>query len=65
MSCAIGALPALNTLTLNHNEIGDEGMIKLSDACASGALPQLKELYLYQGAPALRAACEARGITYY
>ena len=52
-------------LLLNDNKIGDVGMIKFSEACAGGALPQLKHLYLYKDVQALRAACEARGIIYH
>ena len=41
-----GALPALETLWLNENQIGDAGLSALASACASGALPKLTELYL-------------------
>ena len=45
--------------------ITDKGMIEFSNLLATGALPQLKDLYLFQDAPALKAACEARGVTYH
>ena len=59
-----GALPSLWHLDLESNTIGDVGLSALASACASGALPQLEDLWLGQDAPALEAACEARGITY-
>ena len=52
-------------LNLNGNQIGDTGMISLADALGKGALAQLKDLYIYQYAPALNAACEARGIEFH
>jgi hypothetical protein len=41
-----GAAPALKTLELIANEIGDEGLRQLGDAFARGAAPALKTLYL-------------------
>ena len=38
-----GALASLTTLDLHRNAISDDGMKALADACASGALPQLKQ----------------------
>ena len=43
---ARGAAPALKTLGLEGNNIGDEGMRHLGDALARGAAPALKELRL-------------------
>ena len=64
-ACANGALPALKELNLNSNQIADAGKSALADALSKGALPNLKELILIENAPALEAACEARGITYH
>ena len=63
------------TLLIGDNQIEDAGVTALATACAGGALPQLKKLYLYtrcffvryiacKEAPALKAACEARGIIF-
>ena len=52
-------------LYLDHNKISDAGVTAFAKALESGALPQLKDLSIYQDAPALKAACEARGITFY
>jgi Ran GTPase-activating protein (RanGAP) involved in mRNA processing and transport len=55
-------------LDLYDNQIGDTGMISLADALGKGALASLRELHLFQDAPAwktLKAACQARGITFY
>ena len=60
-----GALASLEKLYLNNNSIGDDGLKALAEACASGALASLKALYLYQDAPAVKAACQARGITFF
>ena len=38
----------VQTLNLLRNQIGDAGVTALADACASGALPALKELYLHE-----------------
>ena len=43
---APGAAPALETLYLYRNEIGDEGMRHLGDALARGAAPALETLDL-------------------
>ena len=70
-ACAIGALPQCQDLSLLRNRIGDAGITALAQAITpvseggSGALPQLKDLHLYEEAPALEAACKARGIAYY
>ena len=72
-ACAIGALPQCQVLSLlrNRYRIGDAGITALAQAITpvseggSGALPQLKDLHLYEEAPALEAACKARGIAYY
>lgn len=60
-----GALASLEKLFLSSNAIGDDGMSALASACASGALASLRELHLLQDSPALKAACQARGITFY
>ena len=41
-----GAAPALTTLFLSRNQIGDEGLRHLGDALARGAAPALEELDL-------------------
>jgi hypothetical protein len=67
-ACARGALPQLRTLWLQENKIGDAGMQAFASACASGALPSLQALVMDDGPlgvdhPALKAACQKRGIT--
>lgn len=62
-----GALPKLKQLYLRNNMIGDAGLSALASACASGALASLKTLYVNDGPlgtehPALKAACQERGI---
>ena len=54
-------------LYLFENQIGDTGVTALAEACARGALPQLKDLYLFifKDAPALKVACEVRGIIFH
>ena len=42
LACSRGALPALDTLHLRGSEIGDEGMIKLSESLAMGAMAHLR-----------------------
>ena len=54
----------MQVLSLMGNQIGDTGVSALASACVGGALPQLKDLWVDGDAPALRAACEVRGITY-
>ena len=50
-------------LGLYGNKIGDSGVTALANACAGGALPQIKELHLYRnqigdtGCAALASAC--------
>ena len=62
-SCARGALPQLEKLFLNNNQIGDAGVDALAKACAGGALASLDVLWVDNPEhPALKAACEARGI---
>ena len=41
-----GALPRLEHLFLDENQIGDSGMQSFAAAVGSGALPQLKEFLL-------------------
>ena len=67
---ASGALDNLNDLWLNDNQISDAGLSALAKAITpgpsgKGALASLKDLYLFQDAPAVKAACQARGITFY
>ena len=52
-------------LYLGNNKISDSGVIALAKAVQSGALPQLKDLWILKNAPALKAACEARGIAFH
>ena len=54
-------------LSLSENKIGNAGLTALAKAVESGALASLKHLYLYlfQDAPAVKAACQARGITFH
>ena len=54
-------------LDLCNNRIGGPGITALADALGKGALASLKTLYVDDGPlgtehPALKAACEARGI---
>ena len=58
-----GALASCQELYLQRNQIGDVGLSALASACASGALAQLKTLVVDdEEHPALKAACQARGI---
>ena len=57
-----GALPALTELYLFGNRISDLGMVKFSEALGNGGLPSLKKIVVDTKHPALKAACEARGI---
>ena len=65
-----GAMANVTFLDLSVNQIGDNGMaafaqaIKPTSEGGSGALPALTELYMFEDAPALKAACEARGVSY-
>ena len=52
-------------LELNNNKISDTGMTAFADAVGKGALASLKDLYLFQDAPALKAVCQARGIRFH
>ena len=66
-ACASGALASCQKLYLGGNFIGDAGMEAFASACASGAMASLKTLYVDDGPlgtqhPALKAACQARGI---
>ena len=46
------AFAKLEELWLGRNQIGDEGVTSLADACSSGsAFSRLRELYLYACAP--------------
>ena len=54
-------------LDLGSNKIGDTGITALADVLGKGALASLEQLYVDYGPlgiehPALKAACEARGI---
>ena len=62
------ATPQLLELWLNGNQIGDGGMQAFASAVAGGALPMLNNLIVNDGEletehPALKAACQARGIS--
>lgn len=46
----VRALPALEVLELQKNQIGDPGAQALATAIATGALPKLKELYIFHNA---------------
>ena len=54
-------------LGLERNQIGDAGLTALAKAVESGALASLNTLYVDDGPlgtehPALKVACDARGI---
>ena len=60
-------LDPLQELYLNNNEIGDDGVKALASAISSGAMASLQQLVVDEGPlgsehPALKAACDARGI---
>ena len=55
----------VQTLELSSNKIANAGLTALAKAVESGALPQLKDLWILKNAPALKAACEARGIAFH
>ena len=62
-----GALPVVTRLYLSHNNFGDAGMTAFALAFGGGGLASLDELHVDWGPlgtehPALKAACEARGI---
>ena len=62
--CGVYAL-SLNlsmVLDLQRNNIGDDGMRSLADAFSKGAMASLQHLFVDYGHPALKAACDARGI---
>ena len=64
-ACAKGSMAKLEKLYLGRNKIGDSGVSALADACAKGFMASLKELYVNNAGtkhPALKAACQARGI---
>ena len=59
----MGALPALKKLVLLNNKIGDVGLSALAGAVSKGGLASLKELHVDDTEnPALKEACQARGI---
>eukprot|EP00316_Scyphosphaera_apsteinii_P008923 CAMPEP_0119344034 /NCGR_PEP_ID=MMETSP1333-20130426/106762_1 /TAXON_ID=418940 /ORGANISM="Scyphosphaera apsteinii, Strain RCC1455" /LENGTH=245 /DNA_ID=CAMNT_0007356457 /DNA_START=31 /DNA_END=769 /DNA_ORIENTATION=+ len=60
-----GVLVQLELLDLEFNRIGNLGLAALAEALGKGALAGLKVLVVYKDAPALRAACEARAISYH
>ena len=65
---AVGAMAQLEALWLTNNRIGDAGLVALSDALRKGALQKLELLVVDDGPlgtehPALKAACESRGIS--
>ena len=60
-------LPKLMELWLQENKVGDDGLSSLSCALGKGALLSLEEFYVNFGPlgtehPALKAACDARGV---
>jgi len=58
-----GALASCQRLYLDGNRISGDGLKALAQACASGALAQLMSLRVDdEEHPALKAACQARGI---
>jgi len=60
---ASGALANVKTLGLSGNQIGDEGMQALTDALSRGAMASLTTIFVDSpNHPALKAACQARGI---
>jgi len=62
-ACGSGALAQLEKLFLAQNKIGDVGVTALADACGEGAMASLEVLRVDNPEyPALKAACEARGI---
>jgi hypothetical protein len=55
----------MQVLWLNDNKIGDHGLAALAGALGKGALASLKTLVVElddEEHPALKAACQARGI---
>ena len=63
-ACRGKALAKLEYLNLYGNPFGDPGVTALARVCASGALAQLHKLLVDNPEhPALKAACEARGIS--
>ena len=53
----------MQVLHLYNNKIGDVGLQAFADALGKGALAQLKNLVVDEEEhPALKAACQARGI---
>ena len=64
-ACAKGAFAQVTKLQLYNNKIGDAGIIALAAACVKGALASLRLLVVDEANlvhPALKAACQARGI---
>ena len=54
---------SLGTATLATGDVGDQGMVKFSEALGKGALASLEMLFVDDAEhPALQAACKARGI---
>ena len=45
-SISIGSMGALQYLYLNHNQVGDSGMVTFSEALGSGSLRALEDLNL-------------------
>ena len=61
-----GALASVIALDISHNHVGDAGLSALASACADGALASLGVLFVdNKEHPALKAACQARGIDLY
>ena len=59
--------PAAQELRLQTNQIGDEGVTALANACASGSLASITTIYLNEnkatqvGKEAIRDVAKARG----
>ena len=64
-----GAMPKLETLGLDRNQIGEAGMAALASAIRGGALPSCKEIYLFgnpgSAAPVKEAAAQRGGMDVY
>jgi hypothetical protein len=57
-----GAIPNLEQLWLNWNQIGDVGMQALAGAVSNGALPKLNILFITSPSAELKALCSSKSI---
>ena len=57
-----GGLANLIELNLYGNQIGDAGLSALASACANGALPALKTLFIDSPSTELTAYCSSKSI---